>query len=166
MKRVLSFVLPSLALAAAAAAGSAGDRAAGSDAADRLLRAELLAGLTPVSGPGLSTVLRHSPRKAPPGVDPGTLRLQERDINAVLSALRAAGAEAMAVVGAGGEIERVTLNTAARSGRTGFVINGLEMRAPLKILAIGDAPALKAELMGARGAVRSAGLDVLLMTSC
>src|SRR4029077_16909402 len=62
---------------------------------DRLARAELLGGLTPVEGLGVVVTLRNSPRPLPKGSDPSNLLIHDQDVNAVLNALRAAGAEAL-----------------------------------------------------------------------
>lgn len=137
---------------------------AGSEPEGRLARAELLAGLTPVEGPGLTVTLRNSPRKPPRGLDKSNLLLHDRDVNAVLNALRAAGAEALAVAGAGPALpERVTNNTVAVSAKGGFLVNGTELKSPLRLLAIGNPVSLRAELARKDGAIRGAGLDVLQM---
>lgn len=134
------------------------------EAEARLARAELLAGLVPVEGPGLTVTLRNSPRKPPKGLDKSNLLLHDRDVNAVLNALRAAGAEALAVAGAGPALpERVTNNTVAVGARGSFLVNGTELKPPLRLLVIGDPATLKAELARKDGAVRGAGLDVLQM---
>jgi len=133
---------------------------------ERLARAELLAGLTAVEGPGLSITLRHSARAVPKGADRGSFRVHDQDVNAVLNALRAAGAEALAL-GAreqGNEaLERVLANTAAVDGKSGLEVNASVFKAPYRVLAIGDAKALRAELFRKGGVVQRAGLDVLGM---
>ncbi len=130
----------------------------------RLARAELLAGLTPVEGPGLTVSLRHSSRKPARGADRSNYLLHDRDVNFILNALRAAGAEALAISGAGSEgPQRVTSNSVVVETRAGFQVNGTEIKVPLQILAIGEAVRLRAELMRRDGAIKTAGLDVLQM---
>ena len=83
--------------AAPIAGPAAGTSGAGTPAeqelTERLRRAELLAGLTEVSGVGLIVTLRHCPRELK-GVDPTTLEIHDQDVNAILNALRIGGAEA------------------------------------------------------------------------
>jgi uncharacterized protein YlxW (UPF0749 family) len=130
----------------------------------RLARAELLAGLTPVEGPGLVVTLRDSPRQAPRGVDRKNLLLHDTDVNAVLNALRAGGAEALAIGGAGaGEPERLLASSATVGSATGLTVNGTALRAPYRVLAIGDAAGMQEELFRAGGVVKEAGLDILKM---
>ena len=130
---------------------------------DRLARAELLAGLTEVSGPGLVVTLRHCPRVIK-GADPASLRIQDQDLNAVLSALRAAGAEALAVEGSkAGARERILVTSAARNTEDGVVLNGTRLVPPYRVLAVGSAEAMRAELLREGGVVKKAGLDQLQM---
>lgn len=130
----------------------------------RLARAELLAGLTAVEGPGLTISLRHSSRKPPRGADRSNFLLHDRDVNFILNGLRAAGAEALAISGAGSESpHRVTSSSVVVETRAGFQVNGTEIKVPLQILAIGDAARMRAELLRRDGAIKTAGLDVLQM---
>lgn len=129
----------------------------------RLNRAEVLAGLTAVEGPGVLVVLRNSPKTPPRGVDRNAFKIHEQDVNAILNALRAGGAEALAIVGKDGAPERVLLNTAALDHPTGILVNGVAVQQPFRILAIGDMQALRNELMRPGGVVKKAGLDQLQM---
>ena len=130
---------------------------------DRLARAELLAGLTEVTGPGLVVTLRHCPRVIK-GADPASLRIQDQDLNAVLSALRAAGAEALAVEGSkSGARERILVTSAARNTEEGVLLNGTHLVPPYRVLAVGSAEAMRAELLREGGVVKKAGLDQLQM---
>ncbi len=131
---------------------------------ERLRQAELLAGLTAAEGSGVTVVLRHSPKTTPRGVDRRNLMVRERDVNAVLNALRAASAEAIAIGGtAGPAAERITALTALRETPTGLSVNGAELRPPYRITAIGSGAAIRAELLRPGGVVKSAGLDLLHM---
>ncbi len=149
--------------------GSGGMRAAGAapgkrDLQSRLERVERLAGLTPLEGSGIVVTLRPSPLPAPRGVDPGKLQVHEADLNGVLNALRAAGAEALAVGGGdGAALQRVLAGTAARETAGGIQVNGVPLAPPFRIAAIGDPQALRAELLRVDGVVRRSGLEALQM---
>jgi uncharacterized protein YlxW (UPF0749 family) len=157
--------LTALRSSAPARAGEEGDAPPDRRALEeRLARAEVLAGLTQVEGPGLIVHLRNSPKEPPKGQDPKGLRVSDQDFNAVLNALRVAGAEAMGVNGQGGPtFERVLLNTAARGLGSGIVLNGIAVQPPYQIHAIGDAFRMKTELLRVDGVVKKTGLDVLQM---
>lgn len=133
---------------------------------ERAERAEVLAGLTPLEGPGLLVTLRNCPHPAPPGADPTGLVIHDQDVNAVLNALRAAGAEALAVASGSdpqAPAERVVAATSAVETGSGMLVNGHLVRPPYLILAIGDAKLLTGELFRSGGAVKRAGLDTLEM---
>jgi len=129
----------------------------------RLAHAELLAGLTPVHGPGVQVVLRDSPRSTRRRADAKDLQIQDQDVNGILNALRAAGAEAIAVGGAAEPLERVLANSAARGMGGTLLLNGARLTAPYRILAIGDSKRLRAELFREDGVVKKAGLSALEM---
>jgi len=129
----------------------------------RLQRAELLAGLTPVEGPGLVVTLRHSPRAVPRGVDRRNFLVQEQDLVGTINALRAAGAEALAIGGAQSGLERLLATTSVTAGSAGVTVNGRLLQPPYRVLAIGDPPALRAELFREGGIARRAGLAALGM---
>lgn len=130
---------------------------------DRLARAELLAGLTEVTGPGLIVNLRPCPR-APKGVDPKDLVVLDEDVNAILMALRAAGAEALAISGAGQkEPERILVTSAARAEDEGMRVNNTKLLPPYRILAIGNSSALRTELLRPGGVAKKSHLEELQM---
>lgn len=131
--------------------------------ADRLQQAELLAGLTDVTGSGLVVLLRSSPRNLK-GVDRATLEIRDQDINAVLDALRIGGAEALAISdGDGKHVERILVLSAARERDGGIVVNGTPLEAPYRIFAVGDASGMRTELLRQGGVVKNAALDTLQM---
>jgi len=132
------------------------------DLEERLARAELLAGLAPASGPGVLVTLRHSPRTIP-GVERESLMVRERDVNALLNALRAGGAEALAVGGSASEPVRLLACTPVTEGRAGLLVGGTTHLPPYRILAIGDARAFRAELYRPDGIIKKAALDELQM---
>ena len=112
----------------------------GSDAAlaEAQLRARSLAvlvGTVAATGPGLRLQLTDPDRAVGPDV-----LLDE------VQELRAAGAEAMQVAGAGGDPVRIGLNTAF-TGRAGVVlVDGTRIGAPFVLTVIGDPPTLAAAL--------------------
>jgi len=129
----------------------------------RLQRAELLAGLTDVEGAGLVVHLRHSPRMLR-GVDRSTLEVHDQDVNAVLNALRLGGAEAMAISDARRpEVERILVLSAASAKDAGILLNGTFFTPPYRIFAVGDAAAMRLELLREGGVIKKAGLDTLQM---
>jgi uncharacterized protein YlxW (UPF0749 family) len=123
-------------------------------------RAEMLAGLTGVTGPGVTVTLRPFTGTLE-GTRPANVVIHDYDVNAVLDALRAAGAEALAV---GDEnpahLERIVATTAARPSRGGVMINETLLRAPIRILAIGDGHSMSAELREEGGVLTRTGLDL------
>jgi len=130
----------------------------------RLQRAELLAGLVPLEGPGLIITLRDSPRKPQKPADKRNFQVHEQDLNGLLTSLKIAGAEAIAVgAAATAEPVRVTATTAARQLPGALLINGRRFKQPYRIYVIGDQTALRAELKRPGGVIANAGLDVLQM---
>lgn len=136
---------------------------ASQELSERLARAELLAGITEVTGPGLIVTLRHCPH-VPKGEDPKAFWVLDQDVNGVLNALRAAGAEALAVSGARpAALERVLVTTAVKSDEDGLLINGTKLLPPYRILALGSGDAMRTELFRPGGVVKKAHLDELQM---
>jgi len=138
---------------------------------DRLARAELLAGITDVSGPGLLVTLRHSPfsvkqvdPKRQKKVIPDNLLIHDYDLSAVLNELRAAGAEALAVSGARQEVaERILATSAVIGTEDGVQINGTRLTPPYRILAVGGSDVMRTQLFRPGGMVKKFGLDALQM---
>lgn len=109
---------------AAAASRSDASRAA---VANRLA---LLAGTTAVQGSGVTVRLGDSTRPAAGDADTG--RVQDVDIQLVVNALFAAGADAISING-----NRVVATTAIRSAGDTVVVNFRPLRPPYRIEAIG-----------------------------
>lgn len=126
---------------------------------ERLARAETLAGLTPVSGPGLLVILRNSKQAVTKVKDPRSLQIRAHDLNEVINALRAGGAEALAVSGESGPSERLLATTGVRETGIGVQIGESRFIPPYYIRVIGDARTLRAELFRDDGAVKRIGLD-------
>jgi len=110
----------------------------------QLDQARFLAGLTPVEGPGVVVTLNDSkkpqPKGLPPGMTPPSL-IHDTDINQVISELRAAGAEAIAVNG-----QRLVATSAIRAAGPAILINNTPQAPPYTVQAIGDPQVLEAAL--------------------
>jgi uncharacterized protein YlxW (UPF0749 family) len=117
------------------------------------------AGGGPVEGPGVLVILDDSSARRSPTGDPNDLIVHERDIQAVVNALWAAGAEAVAVNG-----ERLTATSAVRCAGNTLLLHGALHSPPYRIGAIGDPSRLGPSLPGQPGmgrltaAVREVGL--------
>lgn len=102
--------------------------AAGAALGRRLATEELVAGTVPATGPGLRVVLDDAP--AGNGVDN---RVLDRDLQAVVNALWAAGAEAISV----GD-QRLTAQSAIRQAGSAILVNFQPLNPPYVIAALGD----------------------------
>jgi uncharacterized protein YlxW (UPF0749 family) len=119
--------------------------AEGRSAAARLNRQlqemRVLAGLTPLEGPGVVVELNDSTRPPRPGEDPNKTILHYTDIYGVVAELWAAGAEAVAING-----ERVVSSTGLNCVGTTILCNTKRMAPPYVITAVGDAAKMMAYL--------------------
>jgi uncharacterized protein YlxW (UPF0749 family) len=140
----------------------------------QLQELKMFAGLAPVKGPGLEISLRDSPRqgmlgklglgKPGSGVDESETRIHDQDINAVVSELKAAGAEAIAIAGADKtQLQRVTALTTARCAGPGVKVNDAVFGAPYTIFAIGNPKDLESQLRLPSGVLDQSGLETLDM---
>ncbi|MFA4029310.1 MAG: hypothetical protein GDYSWBUE_002178 [Candidatus Fervidibacterota bacterium] len=93
-----------------------------------LIKAMLLAGLTPVKGPGVIVELNDS--KAP--MAPGAY-VHDLDLREVVNELKAAGAEAIAING-----ERLIVTSEIRCSEAFIMVNGHRVAPPYLIYAVGD----------------------------
>lgn len=101
-----------------------------------------MAGLAPVAGPAVRVTLTDAPADfTPVGVDGDLLVVHEQDIQDVVNALFAGGAEAMTVQG-----QRVISTTAVKCVGNTVVLHGVPYAPPYVITAIGDQEALEAGL--------------------
>jgi len=111
---------------------------------DRLLEP---AGLQAVSGPGLTVVLNDAPKSeidkagGDSGVSVDELVVHQQDIQAVVNALWAGGAEAMTIQG-----QRVISTTGVKCVGNTVVLHGVPYSPPYRISAIGDPAELEASL--------------------
>ena len=105
---------------------------------DRVIAA---AGLTRVRGPGLAVVLTDSTLDAAPNGNLNDLVIHEQDLQAVINALWAGGAEAISVNG-----QRILATTAIRCVGNTLLLHGSVYSPPYVIHAVGDPLALRTEL--------------------
>lgn len=109
----------------------------------QLAQAEMLAGLTKVTGPGIEILLDDSSWEGIRDKDPNLLLVHDEDILAIVSELKAAGAEAIAING-----QRIMFNTEIRCGGPTININSVRYAPPYIITAIGEPNNLYAYMGG------------------
>jgi uncharacterized protein YlxW (UPF0749 family) len=114
---------------------------AGQRLAARLDAEELAAGAVAASGPGLRVTLDDSAD--------GRNQILDRDLQATVNALWAAGAEAVAVDG-----QRMTAQSAIRQAGSAILVNFDPVSAPYDVEAIGDPVALETAFGSSRTAAR------------
>ena len=130
--------------AKAAALQQSVDALAGSDVSPQVatVRAaaqplQRVAGLTAVRGPGLRVSLDDAHRDAdgnyPAGVDPDDLVVHQQDVQSVVNALWAGGAEAMMIMD-----QRVVTTSAVRCIGNTLLLQGRAYSPPFVVTAIGD----------------------------
>jgi uncharacterized protein YlxW (UPF0749 family) len=128
---------------------------AGSDAdtASQQLRGDAkkaAAGLTAVHGPGLTVRLNDAPKRPdsalPQGVHPDDLVVHQQDVQAVVNALWASGAEAMTIMGV-----RVISTSAVRCVGNTLLLGGRVYSPPFEVTAIGDQDRMRAALDASAG---------------
>lgn len=105
---------------------------------------EWAAGLVPVTGPGVTVELDDAPRQ--PGrpelsAEPDDLVVHQQDVQAVVNALWAGGAEAMSLMG-----QRIVSTSAVRCVGNTVILHGQVYSPPFVVTAIGDPAALRASL--------------------
>jgi uncharacterized protein YlxW (UPF0749 family) len=104
----------------------------------------VLAGITPVTGPGIIVTLRDSTKSVPLGVPQdisttlyNNYTIHDNDIERVVNELRAAGGEAFSV-----NDQRVVATTAIRCVGPAIQVNGVPLTPPYVIRTIGDTATL------------------------
>lgn len=106
---------------------------------------EPAAGLVAVTGPGISVSMSDAPRDAdgnyPAGVDPDDLVVHQQDVQSVVNALWAGGAEAMMIMD-----QRVLTTSAVRCIGNTLLLQGRAYSPPFVVTAIGDASSMSAAL--------------------
>ena len=98
------------------------------------------AGLTAVTGPGITVVLDDA-SSIPAGVDPNQLVVHQSDLQSVVNALWAGGAEAMTISG-----QRVIATSAVRCVGNTLLLNGRVFSPPFRVAAIGPFGTMRAAL--------------------
>jgi len=109
------------------------------------------AGLVAVHGPGLTVRLDDAPRRPDGPLPPGAtnvddLVVHQQDVQAVVNALWAGGAEAMSIVGV-----RVISTSAVRCVGNTLLLNGRVYSPPFLITAIGNQAGMRAALEASEG---------------
>ncbi|MDQ3538270.1 MAG: DUF881 domain-containing protein [Actinomycetota bacterium] len=107
----------------------------------RIDRIRVPAGMTGLAGPGLAVTLDDSTLPEAPDGDLNNLVIHEQDLQAVINALWAGGAEAMDVNG-----QRILATTAIRCAGNTLLLHGSVYSPPYVIRAVGDDVALRAAL--------------------
>jgi uncharacterized protein YlxW (UPF0749 family) len=111
--------------------GQDNSEVAGAQAQDKPLQQP--AGLTAVSGPGIQVILDDArPNAQNAGVDPNILVVHQSDLQAVVNALWAGGADAMTIAG-----QRVIATSAVRCVGNTLLLNGEVYSPPFRVAAIG-----------------------------
>ncbi|MFF5172441.1 DUF881 domain-containing protein [Micromonospora sp. NPDC000089] len=117
---------------------------------DRAARSEQAAGFTALAGQGLVVELDDAPPrpdgKLPKGATNDELVVHQGDVQAVVNALWAGGAEAMSIMNV-----RVLSTSAVRCVGNTLLLHGRVYSPPFKIVAIGDPAALQQALAGSEG---------------
>lgn len=120
----------------------AGAAAPNTGTQETLMKAAGQASLTPVSGPAVSVTLTDAPLSMQPeGVAGDLLVVHQQDIQAVVNALWAGGAEAMTIQGV-----RVISTTGIKCVGNSVVLQGVPHAPPYVITAIGDQAKLEQAL--------------------
>ena len=106
---------------------------------------ELSAGLVPLTGPGVEITLDDAPRRPdgslPIGARPDDLVIHQSDVQAVVNAVWAAGADAVAIMG-----QRLIATSAVRCVGNVLLLHGRTWSPPFVVTAIGDVDAVRAQL--------------------
>jgi uncharacterized protein YlxW (UPF0749 family) len=104
------------------------------------------AGLDPLAGPGVVVVLNDAPRDQPgtDGIDPNLLVVHQQDIQGVVNALWAGGAEGVALQG-----QRIISTTGIKCVGNTVVLQGVPYSPPYRIKAVGDSADLYAAVTSA-----------------
>jgi uncharacterized protein YlxW (UPF0749 family) len=108
-------------------------------------------GLTAVHGPGITVILNDADTNGPDGpadagVDPNQLVVHQSDLQSVVNALWAGGAEAMTIAG-----QRVIATSAVRCVGNTLLLNGDVYSPPFKVSAIGPYGAMLQALNASPG---------------
>jgi uncharacterized protein YlxW (UPF0749 family) len=105
----------------------------------------LSAGLVALTGPGVEITLDDAPTRPdgvlPPGATPDDLVIHQSDVQAVVNAVWAAGADGVAVMG-----QRLVATSAVRCVGNVLLLQGRTYSPPFVVTAIGNGAAVRAQL--------------------
>lgn len=119
---------------------------------DLVAREGVVSGSEPVNGAGLTVTLDDAPSTSvgagPGGVEPqpDDLVVHQQDLQHVINALWAGGAEAMTLQG-----ERVTSTSAFRCSGNILLLHGKVFSPPYKVTAVGNPAKMESSLMSSEG---------------
>jgi uncharacterized protein YlxW (UPF0749 family) len=94
---------------------------------------QLLAGLTPVQGPGVLVTMDDSAVQIPPGADPNAYVIHEYDLRDIVNLLWMAGSEAIAI-----NDERLVGNSSLYCVGSTVMVNNTRLSPPYLIRAVGN----------------------------
>lgn len=117
---------------------------------EELTKAQVLAGLVPVKGPGVVVTMDDSKRPLQKGEDINAFLLHDEDVLKVVNELLAAGAEAMSING-----QRLIANTEVRCAGPTISVNRVMTAPPIVIQAVGEPDVLERALRMRGGVVES-----------
>ncbi len=122
---------------------------------------KMAAGLTPVTGRGISVTINDSPKAGQAeGVSSDAFLVHAEDLLSILNELNVAGAEAIAING-----QRIVSTSSVRCAGSVVNVNDVKIAAPFIITAIGDPDILEAALVFPGGVVDSLkpwGIEILI----
>ncbi len=111
------------------------------DLRDELKKANMAAGLTPVTGAGIIVTLNDSLHVLQPGEDPNAYLIHDNDLLSIVNELKVSGAEAISVNG-----QRLTAMSEIRCAGTTILVNMNKIGPPFEIKAIGNPQLLEGGL--------------------
>lgn len=121
---------------------AARQKASFAEIGEALKQEQIIAGLTPLAGPGLRITLDDSPVKTvPAGQDPDNYLVHEIFLRDVINILWASGAEAISLNG-----ERIVATTSVYCAGSTILVNSTRLSPPYVFLVIGDPAKLMAGL--------------------
>ncbi|MGE4213368.1 MAG: DUF881 domain-containing protein [Anaerotignaceae bacterium] len=129
---------------------------------DESSKLKMLAGLTYVSGRGISVTIKDSPKAGQQneGISTDAFLVHAEDILSILNELNVAGAEAVCING-----QRIISTSAVRCAGSVVNINDVKIAAPFVITAIGDPDILEAALIfpgGVVDALKPWGIEIII----
>jgi len=126
------------------------DQEASAELQTTLDRYRILAGLVPVSGPGIKLTLSEDTSDLPQGAEITRYLIHQEDLLNIVNELWLAGAEAIAIR-SGTNTERLTMRSSIRCVGSLIDVNNTRMTPPFEIFAIGDPDTLYNALLMPRG---------------